>query len=190
MKTIPVVLFLILLFLSDSCSTKKTDDAPDDAKEVAEEQNEAKFDDTNLEDVTEFAVNAADAGMMEVQAGSLALTKASSANVKEFAQSMIDDHAKANEELKALAQGKNISLPPSLSDKCQKKYNDLMEKSGNDFDKAYAELMVKDHKDVVDMFKKASDNAKDQDLKNWAIEKLPALQHHLEMAEALEKSMK
>jgi putative membrane protein len=186
MKTISTVFLLVLLFLLESCSTKKTEDT----KEVAEEQNEAKFDDTNLEDVTEFAVNAADAGMMEVEAGSLALTKASSPKVKEFAQTMIDDHKKANEELKALAQGKNISLPPSLSDKCQKKYNDLMEKSGSDFDKAYADLMVKDHKDVVDRFKKASENAKDQDLKNWATEKLPALQHHLEMAETLQKGVK
>jgi len=186
MKTFPTFLFLIVFFLSFSCSNKKAEDT----KEVAEEQNEAKFDDTNLEDVTEFAVNAADAGMMEVQAGSLALTKASSPKVKEFAQTMIDDHTKANEELKALAQGKNISLPPSLSDKCQKKYNDLMEKSGKDFDKAYADVMVKDHKDVVDMFKKASDDAKDPDLKSWATEKLPALQHHLEMAQALEEGVK
>lgn len=186
MKTYSTILFLSLLLLSASCSTKKAEDT----KEVAEEQNEAKFDDTNLEDVTEFAVNAADAGMMEVQAGSLALTKASSPKVKEFAQTMIDDHTKANEELKALAQGKNISLPPSLSDKCQNKYQDLSEKSGSDFDKAYADLMVKDHKDVVDMFKKASDNAKDADLKSWATEKLPALQHHLEMAQALEESIK
>lgn len=186
MKTNTPIFFLIALFLASACSNKKTDDT----KEVAEEQNEAKFEDTRLEDVTEFAVNAADAGMLEVQLGSLALTKATSPKVKEFAQSMIDDHTKANEELKALAQKKNISLPSSLSDKCQKKYNDVMEKSGNDFDKAYADLMVKDHKDVVDMFKKASDNSKDSDVKAWATEKLPALQHHLDMAQALEDGVK
>ncbi len=186
MKTLTPFLFLFALILFSACSTKKADDA----KDVAEEQNEAKFEDTNLEEVTEFAVNAADAGMLEVELGSLALKKASSPKVKEFAQSMIDDHTKANDELKALAQGKNISLPPALSDKCQKKYNDMMGKSGSDFDKAYSDLMVKDHKDVVDMFKKASEDSKDAELKAWASEKLPALQHHLEMAEALEDGLK
>ena len=185
MKIPASFLFLVVLFLFASCS-KKTENA----KDVAEEKNETKFEDTNLEEVTEFAVNAADASMMEVQLGSLALTKASSPKVKEFAQSMIEDHTKANEELKALAQGKNISLPPSLSDKFQKKYNDMMEKSGSDFDKAYSDLMVKDHKDVVDMFKKASEDSKDADLKAWASEKLPDLQQHLEMAEVLEDGVK
>jgi putative membrane protein len=186
MKTLASILFLTTLFLTQGCSNKKTEDA----KEVAEEQNETKFEDTNLEDVTQFAVNAADAGMMEVQAGNLALTKASSPQVKEFAQTMIDDHTKANEELKALATSKNITLPPALSDKCQKKFDDLNGKSGKDFDEAYADLMVKDHKDVVDMFKKASEDAKDAEVKAWASEKLPALQHHLQMAEALEDGVK
>jgi putative membrane protein len=128
--------------------------------------------------------------MLEVQLGTLALTKATSPKVKEFAQMMIDDHSKANEELKVLAQGKNISLPLSLSDKCQKKYNDVMEKSGSDFDKAYTDLMVKDHKDDVDLFKKASEDAKDADVKSWAGQKLPTLQHHLEMAEAMKDAVK
>jgi putative membrane protein len=187
--TMKILLLLIVsfcLFTFVSC-TKNTND---DSKEVAEDQNEEKFDNAALEDGSEFAVTAADAGMMEVQLGTLALTNASSGKVKEFAQTMVDDHSKANEELKALAQKKNITLPAALSDKHQKKYDEMSEKTGADFDKEYCDLMVKDHKDVVDMFKKARDNAKDPDLKTWASEKLPALEHHLTMAEQMKEGVK
>jgi putative membrane protein len=166
------ILLIVILFLSFSCGEKKADDT----KEIAEDQNEEKFDDTNLEDDTEFAVAAADAGMMEVQLGQLALTNASSAEVKQFAQSMVDDHSKANEELKGLAQKKNITLPAALSDKMKKKYDDFVEKRGEEFD-------IDDHKDVVDKFEKEADKGKDPDLKAWAASKIPTLKHHLEMAE-------
>jgi putative membrane protein len=186
MKAFIPFISLLCILLWTACSEKKQDDS----KEVAEDQNEEKFDTTNLEADTEFAVEAADAGMLEVQAGSLALSKASSTKVKEFAQMMIDDHTKANEELKALATGKNITLPSAISDKHKKKYDDLAEKSGTDFDKAYADMMVKDHKDAVDMFKKAADKCKDQQIKAWAAEKIPALEQHLSTAENINKEIK
>jgi putative membrane protein len=127
--------------------------------------------------------------MLEVQLGQLALTKAASPKVKEFAQSMVDDHGKANEELKSLAQTKNITLPSTLSDEKQKDYNKLAEKSGAEFDKAYSEFMVKDHKDDISKFKKAAENAKDGDIKSWAAGKVPVLEHHLSMAEAIEDAV-
>ena len=176
------ILFAFLFALA-SCGSGSNQD---DSKEIAEEQNEEKFDDGGMEDVSDFAVKAADGGMLEVQLGQLALTKATSPQVKEFAQSMITDHSKANEELKSLAQSKNITLPTTLSEDNQKEYNKLAEKTGKEFDKAYCEFMVKDHKDDLDMFKKAADNAEDADLKSWASTKVPVLEHHLSMAESME----
>lgn len=162
----------------------------EDTKEVAEEQNEEKFDDSNIEKDTEWAVQAADAGMLEVELGKLAQTNAASPEVKKFAQMMVDEHTKANDELKAAAAAKNITLPAALSDKCQKKYNDLMEKKGEEFDKDYISLMVSDHKDVIDAFEKQADKGNDADLKTWASGKLPTLRHHLEMAQATEEVVK
>ena len=187
MKKINILtlLFAACFFALVSCGTKSNQD---DSKEVAEEQNEEKLDDTNLEDDSEFAVSAADGGMLEVQLGQLALTKSSSAKVKEFAQAMVDDHSRANEELKSLAQTKNISLPTTLSEENQKDYNDLAEKSGEEFDKAYCKFMVKDHKDDLDKFKKAAEKAKDSDVKSWAAGKVPVLEHHLSMAEGIENN--
>jgi putative membrane protein len=174
------------MLLFSACSNNKSDDT----KEVAEEQNEQKLDDTNLEDDSEFAVAAADGGMLEVQLGELAQTNGASADVKKFGETMVKDHSKANEELKALAQQKNITLPMSLSDDKQKKYDDLSKKKGADFDKAYASYMVDDHKEDISEFEEAAKDAKDPEVKSWAAGKVPTLKHHLEMAEALKDAKK
>lgn len=162
----------------------------DDTKEVAEEQNEEKFEKSDTEGDAEFAVAAADGGMLEVQLGQLAASKGSSEAVKKFGQSMVDDHSKANEELKALAAQKNITLPTTLSDKNQKKYDELAEKSGADFDKAYASFMVDDHKEDIDEFKKEAEKGNDADLKTWAAGKVSVLEHHLSMAETMNSAVK
>jgi len=169
-----------------ACNSNKSEDS----KEVAEEQNEQKFEDTKVEDDTEFAVAAADGGMLEVKLGELAQTNGASSAVKEFGKNMVKDHGKANEELIAMAKTKNISLPMALSDDNQKKVDDMATKKGKDFDKAYASFMVDDHKEDIDDFEEAAKDAKDPDVKAWAAGKVPTLQHHLEMAEALKKSLK
>ena len=174
------------LFFFSSCG-KKTET---DSKELANDQNDEKFEKSDIENDTEFAVAAADGGMLEVQLGQLAVANGSSEEVKKFGQTMIDEHGKANEELKALAATKNISLPGVLGEKNQKKYEDFAKLSGVEFDKEYCDFMVKDHKDDIDDFKKEADKGDDADLKSWAAGKVPVLEHHLMMAESAHKAMK
>jgi putative membrane protein len=176
---------LVMVFAS--CSPKK---AETDSKEIAEEQNEEKFDSSRIENDVEFATDAADASLLEVKLGDLAQTKGSSAQVKELGKMMVADHTKATEELAALAGQKNISLPQTLSEKSQKKFDDLASKTGVDFDKEYSKAMVEGHKDVLSKFKKESEDGKDTDLRSWAEGKLPVLQHHLSMAEQTEEAVK
>jgi putative membrane protein len=176
MKISPYVLVLSGVLFFASCAPSSNNDS----KEVAEDANDQKFDDTGLEDDTEFAVTAADGGMLEVQLGELAKTKATSQEVKAFADMMVTDHTKANEELKSLAAKKNITLPTTLSDKSRKSYEDLSKKTGKEFDEAYASLMVDDHQKTVNDFKKQAENGNDPELKSWAAGKVPALEHHLE----------
>ncbi len=178
---------LVILFSVAACQPKNSDS---DSKEIAEDQNEGKFKNTSLENDSEFAVEAAEGSMLEVQLGRLAMEKGTSDLVKQFAQQMITDHSKASEELMALAGSKNITLPTSLSDKKQKKYDDLVEKSKEDFDESYIEFMVKDHKDDIDKFKKEAENGKDGQLKSWAAGKISTLEHHLQMAKDAEDVVK
>ena len=180
------------LFMAASC-TKDADRSGEmnndnkDSKEVAKDMNDEKFDSTNIEDDTKFAVAAADGGLLEVKLGELAQLNGSSAKVKEFGKKMVEDHGKANTELKDLAAKKNISLPISLSDNNLEKYNDLAKKKGNDFDDAYAEFMVKDHKEDISDFKKEAEKGNDPEIRAWAGGKLSTLEHHLQMAEAAEE---
>ncbi|HTN45769.1 MAG TPA: DUF4142 domain-containing protein [Flavipsychrobacter sp.] len=161
---------------------------PEDTKEMAEEANEQKFD-KPMEKDADFVTTAANGGMMEVKLGELASSKASSKKVKDFAAMMVTDHSKANDELKAIATQKNISLPSSLSNDMQDKYNELNSKTGSEFDRAYISYMVKDHKEDIDLFKQEAEKGNDSDLKNWASGKIPVLEHHLHMAEQADSTL-
>ncbi len=185
-KLFSILVSAALLFSVAACESKK-----EDSKDIAEEQNDEKLDDTKLEDAAEKAVEIADGGLYEVQLATMALTKASSPRVKEFAQMMVNDHTKANNELKALASKKNMVLPDVMSEKCQKKYYDLEQKEkGNDFDKEFIDQMVKDHKEDIDKFKDLAEDSKDVDLQSWASTKIPALQHHLDEAQRIQDELK
>ena len=173
-------LFFSAVVLMASCNDGKN---KTDSKEVAKEENEQKFDDKPIEDDAKFVLTAAEGGMIEVKLGELAQTNAMSASVKEFGKMMAQDHGKANGELKALAASKNISIPDSLGGKKRDKFNDLAGKKGKDFDKAYTEFMVEDHKEDIDAFKKEADNGNDAAIKEWAAGKVSILEHHLMMAE-------
>ena len=183
-KSILCLSMSAIMFTFVSCG-----DGRQDSTEVAEEQNEEVVE-NEKDDDAEFAVEAADAGLLEVQLGTLALTKASSPEVKKFAQMMDDDHTKANDERKALAQQKNITLPTTLGNEHQRKYDNFNDKTGKDFDKDYMDLMVKDHKEAIDEFEDEAEGGKDAELKSWASGKLAALRSHLQEAERIQELVK
>jgi putative membrane protein len=131
-----------------------------------------------------FVMEAAKGGLAEVELGRLAADKASSDDVKKFGQRMVDDHGKANDELKSLAETKNITLPTALDSKDKEKMDRLSKLSGDAFDRAYMQEMVKDHKKDVNEFRTESKSGKDPDIKSWAAKTLPTLEEHLKMAES------
>lgn len=145
-----------------------------------------------------FVSEAATGGMTEVKASQLAVDKAINPDVKSFAQKMIDDHTKANLELKTLAEGKGVTMPTDLTSSQQSHIDDLTKLGGDDFDKAYVKMMVKDHQSTVDLFQHYSGvdssmlhkPADDADLKEWIRKTLPTLQDHLTMIEDIQSKMK
>jgi putative membrane protein len=133
-----------------------------------------------------FLENAYQDGLAEVAMGQLALAKTASPDIKAFAQHMVDDHGKANTDLKTLADSKKVAVAsePSLTAKAKSKMADA--KSGADFDKTYAESMVNDHKKAIELFEKAAQDAGDPEVKAFATKTLPTLKMHLSMAEELQ----
>src|SRR5262249_14672576 len=107
-------------------------------------------------------------GMAEVELGKVAADKASSPDVKKFAQRMVDDHGKANDELKTLAQNKNIALPTAITAKEKSEIDRMSKMTGEAFDRAYMMDMLADHRKDVAAFRSRSKSARDPDVKAWA----------------------
>jgi putative membrane protein len=137
-----------------------------------------------------FVMKAAQGGMAEVQLGELAKEKGSSDAVKQFGQRMVDDHSKANDQLKQLAANKGVDLPSSLDAKDEATKTRLSKLSGDAFDRAYMKDMVADHTKDVSEFRRESQSAKDPDVKNFASQTLPTLEDHLKSAKSVDSGLK
>ena len=137
-----------------------------------------------------FAKEAAVGGMAEVDLGQLAVSKAADADVKQFGQRMVDDHGKANEELKSWASAKGVTLPTELDAKQKAEHARLEKLSGAAFDKAYMASMVADHTKDVAEFQKQAKSAKDPELKAWVTKTVPTLEDHLKSAKEINTKVK
>ena len=154
-------------------------------------QHEAQSGSANrMSSHSSFVTKAAVGGMAEVKLGQLATQKASNSDVKAFGQQMVDDHGKANNELKSLAGSKGITLPTDLDAKHQATYDRLSKLDGAAFDHAYVQEMLSDHREDVSEFRKESQSGSDADVKAWAAKTLPTLEHHLQMIESINGKVK
>jgi len=133
----------------------------------------------------QFLRHAARDGLAEVQLGQIASERATNPEVQHFGQQMVTDHTKANQELMALAQSKNISLPKDIDKKHQKTADALAKKHGTSFDREYTHDMVADHEKAVQLFTTEANEGRDADIKAFASKTLPTLQEHLQMARQL-----
>jgi putative membrane protein len=125
----------------------------------------------------------AQANMAEIEAGKLALANGSSAEVKAFAQKMVDDHTKALNDVTAVAMSKNVTLPTEPDAKHKAMAEKLRVLKGDAFDKEYmAKAGVQDHKHVHAMLKKDEARASDPEVKALAAKMLPTVAQHLEHA--------
>ncbi|MHC8314566.1 DUF4142 domain-containing protein [Pseudomonas sp. LB3P31] len=139
----------------------------------------------------DFVDNAAAGGIAEIETSRLALEKSSSADIKAFANMMITDHSKANDELAALAKKNDFEVPDTttLVKQAKEKILDMRDES---FDTAYANNQVKAHEETIELFKKEANTVTDDkvkgatDFKAFAQKMLPALEKHLAEAKKLQ----
>lgn len=136
----------------------------------------------------DFVTQAAQSDMLEIETSKLALEKGD-ASIKAFATQMVADHTKTSAELKAAAGDiKNgVTLPTALDKAHQDKLDKLKKLDAADFTKEYKSMQVAAHKDAVSLFSRYAQGGENGLLKSWASKTLPSLQHHLVMAEELNK---
>ncbi len=168
-----------MIFLMASCSS---DQKISNTKELKQQNVKESFDEKNQEKDAKFLSKASEMNIAEIQMGQLAQKKGSEAHIRMLGKMMEDAHTQSQKDLIALAKSKGITVPTTTTKDAQDVYNSLDKKSGKEFDKAYAELMVSGHEKTISTFEKASNDTKDNDVRNWATASLTDLRKHHEHA--------
>lgn len=134
-----------------------------------------------------FVTKAADGGQDEVALAQLAAERASNAEVKSFAQKLVDDHSQVNSELASIAGQKNVKIDKDADH--DRSYKRLAKKSGAEFDREFVEHMIDEHEKDIKMFEKAASDAKDADIRSFASKHVDHLRQHLQTAQGLRQSV-
>jgi putative membrane protein len=143
---------------------------------LAQESPTSKSSSLSEKDKT-FMKKAAKGGMMEVAMGRLAEQNGKSEDVKSFGKRMVTDHSKANDELKSIAEKKGVKLP---SKEPSEKWSS---------DKAYIDMMVKDHEKDLAEFKEEANTGTDPDVKKFAEDTAKVVQEHLDLAKQTQSKL-
>ena len=136
-----------------------------------------------------FARDAARGGLAEIKMGKLAQDNGSSEAVKAFGTRMVAEHTKAGDKLKDAAAQEHITLPTEMAAKDQATYERLSKLNGADFDRAYAQDMVKDHQQDLRDFQHEANQGNDAAIKNFAAQTVPMIQQHLDQAKEMLKTV-
>jgi putative membrane protein len=134
-----------------------------------------------------FVSKAMQGSVAEVQLAQMTLQKSSNDQVKQFAQRMIDDHTKLNEQMKPVAQQLGVTPPDQVSKNDRKTMAKLQALSGSAYDQAYIKDMVKDHKQDLTEFQAEASSGQDQTVKDAANQGSKVIAQHLQMAQQLAK---
>lgn len=193
MKTsiLQILIAVILPIVMISCNNpgNREKNAYGDSTAMDNNKNNTMLNNNQNRD-QEFMEDAAYGGLMEVELGRYAQQNAVSPRVKNFGAMMVKDHSKVNDELKALAAKKNITLPTALDEKHMNNVNDIKGKRGVNFDRDYIKAMVDDHEKDVDKFKKHAEDGIDSDIKAFAAKTLPTLLMHQDSAKRIKDYLK
>src|SRR5664280_238274 len=134
-----------------------------------------------------FILAAAQGGMTEVKLGELAAQNGKRDDVKAFGQMMVKDHSAINDDLKALAAQKGVTLPDSLDAKHQAMVDKMAALKGSEFDDAYIASMINDHKADAKEFKAEAAETNDADIKSFLGKSIPVVDEHLQRITAMKQ---
>jgi putative membrane protein len=180
--------FMILstaLFFLAACGKTK----PVDTEKLSTQENKARIDDNSKEKDAQFMVDVAALNLEIAKLSLLAQQKGVMADVKDLAVVEESMHDRAMKDLVALANKKVMNIPTTSTNDAMEAYDKLNGMSGSEFDKAFCKRMIDLHQDMIDKCEKASKDATDHDIKDWARGMVPGLQQHLDQAKACEKKM-
>lgn len=171
-----------------ACTPNATDETAANSGASGAQSTEVQTDTAKTQlaaDDLQFMNEAARGGIAEVKMGELGQSNGESPQVKEFSRKLVEDHTKANDELKKLAAKKGVNLPDDMGEQHKTMVQHLASLKGREFDSAFKQHAIEDHQKDIEKFKTASEKAQDPELKAFASKTLPVLQQHLELARQL-----
>jgi putative membrane protein len=172
---------LMLLAALGLAACQESEQAATTAKSAVQAQSTATLSTTDATFINTVGMG----GNAEVTFGQLAQSKATRADIRQFAGQMVTDHGAANQKLIALAQQKGMTAPSGMDTMHQQLYAQLQGMTGTAFDDAYMKGQVQDHEATVQALQTEIQNGSDADVKAFAQEVLPTVQHHLDMAHSI-----
>jgi putative membrane protein len=181
------IISTVILFTMICASCNNNNNQRTDSGATNTEQNNGISDDDKEKDA-KFLEAAAEMNLEEIKLGQLAQNNSTMVEIQRFGKMMEDEHTSSLKALQALAAKKDVVIPTSLSKDSEKTYKKLSDKTGEDFDKEYCDIIVKEHKDAIDEFSEQSTHAADGDIRSWAASMLPALRMHLDQANTCQKA--
>ena len=184
MKRLHLIGCLLLLVSLQACISNVFD-GDDSGK-----HNKASTDIFMDKDDVQFAVNAANIGLTEIELGKLGIQKGTDKRVKNFGALLIKNHTKIGTRLQLLASKRKITLPLNIDTATQKSIAALNKYSGKAFDNAYLDYIIRDHQSGIKIFEYASKHVVDADLRKIAAKNLLVLNRHLEAISVVRGNMK
>lgn len=180
----------VFLFILIAASCEDEPKVLQSDKSIAQQLNESRFSNSSQQIDAQFLVSSSEMSMRDIRLGQLAQKTAYHADVRELGKMMVHSHSKILSELIMLAKTKSISIPSYLTAENDAPYNKLSKKNGENFDIAYCELMIMQHRKAIEIFEKMSINQQvDADIKAWSMASLQELRTHLEYAVICKEKM-
>lgn len=201
MKKVSFVLLVLIFSLALSCTSIREsssntrvekDSLPtprSNTMTASTNTNAANYNTNSTMADASFWITAAEVGIAEVEMGKLAVHKAQNPELKKFAQMMVTEHSKANNELKAAAAKKKIELPKTFGPNQKTTVDELNRLTGAEFDREYVQAMVDDHTTDVQLFENQAEDDSDPEAQAFAAKTLPVLRKHLEAIKAIQAKM-
>jgi len=186
MKTYLLLCKILLgLILVNACSNTTL---PETIARKVRQQDAFMPNNTGKEIDAQFLVDAVEITMMERQLAKLAQKKGTSSRVQELGRKLEVDHFESYKRIISLARQKLVTLPTITTSEARRTYDKLNEKRYAQFDKAYCNRMVSDHKNEIALFEKAQVTTQDPEIKAWVMVMLPVLRSHLDFALSCQKN--
>ena len=181
---LPIIVASLSTLILVGCASQETEDSSSmGAGPVSTTEQSGQSSSYLGEQDQTFLKEAAQGGLAEVQIGRLGAQKGQDQAVRQLGQKLVQDHSKANQELKLLAAQKSVTLPSEIPAEHQAAISHLKSLEGAEFDKAFKQHAIEDHQKDIQKFQTAARQSTDSDIKAFAQKTLPVLQQHLKMAQ-------